>query len=65
MIKELVKEGYSESKTEAVRTALILYAVQLGLISKRKLRRDALNSVRDSGKEYSDAEITKMIDSAR
>lgn len=65
LLNELVEEGYSGSKTEAVRAALVAYALQLGLFSRKKLRDNALRAVRASGKSYSDAQIRRQIDSVR
>lgn len=65
LLNALVREGYSESKTEAVRTALILYAVQLGLVTKRQLHAEALKAVKASGRSYADAEIASRITAVR
>ena len=61
LLASLLREGYSESKTEAVRTALIFYAMQLGLLSRKELHQLSLKAVNDSGKSYSDEEIRKGI----
>lgn len=61
VVNELVKRGYSESKTEAIRAALVFYGMKLGLISSRQLHRKVLEEMRRSGKSYSDKEIKRQL----
>ena len=65
LLDEIIKMGYSESKTEAVRAALIVYATRLGLVSKRKLHQNVLDAMRKSGKRYTPEEVMKHIEEAR
>ena len=59
-LNELVSRGYSGSKTEAVRAALIRYALEVGLISGRNLFRKTAERV--SRKGYTETEIQSQID---
>lgn len=61
VVDELVKRGYSESKTEVIRTSLVFYGMQLGLISPKRLHRKVLERMEKSGKKYSDKEIEKQL----
>jgi len=63
VVDELIRRGYSESKTEAIRTSLILYGMQLGLISSKTMHKRVLEKMRSSRKKYSDEEIKKQIKS--
>ena len=65
LLDTLLKEGYSASKTEAVRTALIFYAMEMGLLSSKQLHRLALKAVSESGKKHTDEEIRACIQDAR
>ncbi|MBN2251159.1 MAG: hypothetical protein JW724_03695 [Candidatus Altiarchaeota archaeon] len=61
VVDELVNRGYSESKTEAIRTSLVFYGMQLGLISSKRLHRKVLKTMKESGKKYSDEEIQEQL----
>lgn len=61
IVDELIYRGYSESKTEAIRTSLIFYGMQLGLISPKMMHKRVFERMRASGKKYSDEEIKKQI----
>ncbi|MEM2918163.1 MAG: hypothetical protein QXY62_01505 [Candidatus Altiarchaeota archaeon] len=61
VVNELVKRGYSESKTEAIRTSLVFYGIQLGLISPKRLHKKVLEKMEKSGKSYTDKEIEKQL----
>ena len=61
VVDELVSRGYSESKTEAIRTSLVFYGLQLGLISPKRLHKKVLEKMRKSGKSYSDQEIKEQL----
>lgn len=65
LVNELMDKGYSESKTELFRTALIFYAVQLGIISPKMLHKKVLEEIKKTGKKYSDKEIEEQIKSIR
>lgn len=65
LVDELMKKGYSESKTELFRTALIFYAMQLGIISPNFLYKSIVKEIEKTGKRFSDREIQKQIDSIR
>jgi Arc/MetJ-type ribon-helix-helix transcriptional regulator len=41
LVNGLVSRGYSESKTEAIRTSLAFYGMHLGLIGREKLKTKA------------------------
>jgi len=61
LVDELMRRGYSESKTELVRTSLITYGMQLGLFPPKKLHKRVLSKMKASGKKYSDREIREQI----
>ncbi|MFZ2455072.1 MAG: hypothetical protein WAX07_01160 [Candidatus Altiarchaeia archaeon] len=61
VVDELVSRGYSESKTEAIRTSLVFYGMQLGLITPKKLHKKVLGDIKKSGKKYSDKEIEAQL----
>ncbi len=61
LVDELIRRGYSESKTEAVRTSLVFYGMQLGLISSKRLHKKVLERIEESGKRYGDEEIKRQI----
>ncbi len=63
VVDELVSRGYSESKTEAIRTSLAFYGMHLGLISPKKLHKKVLAKMKNSGKRYSDEEINEQLKS--
>lgn len=63
VVNEIVRRGYSESKTEAIRASLIFYGMELGLISSRMMHKRALEKMRASGKRYGDEEIKNQIKS--
>ncbi|MFH0713450.1 MAG: hypothetical protein V1722_02610 [Candidatus Micrarchaeota archaeon] len=63
VLNKLVNQGYCGSKTEAVRTALISYALKLGVISPNELFRKTAERV--SKKGYTDDEIKAQIASIR
>ena len=61
IVDELVSRGYSESKTEAIRTSLVFYGMQLGLISPKRLHRKVLGKMKKSGKKYTDEDIKEQL----
>ena len=61
VMEDLVRRGYSGSKTELVRTALLFYAMQLGFLAPKALHRNVLKRIAASGKKYSDKEIREQI----
>lgn len=61
LVDELIRRGYSESKTEAVRTSLVFYGMQLGLISSKRLHKKVFEGIEESGKRYGDEEIKRQI----
>lgn len=61
VVNELIHRGYSESKQDLVRTAIIFYATQLGLVSPKSLHKNILRKIKLSGKKYSDEEIKHQI----
>ncbi len=63
VLNELVERGYCGSKTEAVRAALLSYALKLGVISPNELFRKTAERIRKRG--YSDDEIKKQINSIK
>ena len=60
ILNQLVNRGYSGSKTEAVRTALISYALKLGLLNGSELFDRTAKRV--SAKGYNDEEVQAQID---
>lgn len=61
LVNDIIKKGYSESKGDLVRNSIILYALKLGLISPKALRRDATEKIKASGIRYSDKEIREQL----
>lgn len=61
VVDELVRRGYSESKTEAIRTSLVFYGMHLGLMKPKMLHEKALDKVKKSGKKYTDEEIKAQL----
>lgn len=59
ILKELVDRGYCASKTEALRTALIRYGLEMGLIPHRQMLKRIQDQV--SKKGYTEEEIKAQI----
>ncbi|MDO8554532.1 MAG: hypothetical protein Q7S22_07020 [Candidatus Micrarchaeota archaeon] len=62
ILEKILKKGYSESKTEVMRTALLFYASKLGLISRKKLHKDVIEEIRKSGKTYTPEQVMKQLE---
>ena len=62
IINKLIEMGYTTSKNEAIRTALIFYAMRLGLITPEKLYKKSKAVVKASKFKYSDNDIKKQIE---
>lgn len=62
-LNNLVARGYCASKTEAVRAAIIRYALEMGLLSGSQLF--ARTAKRVSAKGYTDEEIQRQIDAVK
>ena len=65
ILEKVVKKGYSESKTEAVRMGLILLGIQLGLTSKESLLDESLGKMKSKGYHYTEDEIMKQLEEIR
>ncbi|MEK6954654.1 MAG: hypothetical protein AABX01_06595 [Candidatus Micrarchaeota archaeon] len=65
LLKEMIDLGYCESKTEAVRTALLRYGMELGLVNGTKMLEDVQEAIKKSGKKYSEEEVGRHIEAAR
>ncbi len=63
MLEQLVKNGYCASKTEAVRAAVIRYALEMGLLSGSQLF--ARTAKRINARGYTDEEIQRQIDAVK
>jgi hypothetical protein len=61
LLNEIVKKGYSGSKNEAIRTSLIFYGMQLGLISPEMLHKKIRSQISKKGISYSENEVKKQI----
>jgi Arc/MetJ-type ribon-helix-helix transcriptional regulator len=61
VLNEMVKKGYSGSKNEAIRTSLIFYAMQLGLISPEMLHKRIKSQIIKKGIRYSEDEVIQQI----
>jgi len=65
ILDEMVKKGYSASKNEAIRTSLVFYALQLGLISPSEIHKNIKSLVKSSGIRYSENEVKKQLKAIR
>ena len=63
ILNKIVSEGYCASKTEAVRAALLHYALEFGIVSKKALFKEIQKQVSSRG--YSEEEIEKQIASIK
>ncbi len=63
VLKKIVDSGYSASKTEAVRAALIHYGLELGLISANELFKKTAKRV--SARGYSEEDIKAQLSAIR
>ena len=61
ILNKLVEEGFSGSKNEAIRTSLIFYAMQLGLISPKGLHKKIKSDIAKTKIKYSEEEVQKQI----
>ena len=61
LLNEIVKKGYSGSKNEAIRTSIIFYGMQLGLISPEMLHTKIRSQISKKGISYSENEVKKQI----
>lgn len=62
LVNDIIKRGYSESKGDLVRSSIIFYAMKLGLISPKTLRKEAMDKIKASGIKYTNEEIRKQIE---
>ncbi len=61
LVNELMDKGYSESKTELIRTSLVFYGMKLGLFSPKRSHKNVLRSIKRSGKRYTDEQVGQQI----
>lgn len=65
LLQEMLDKGFVESKTEAVRQALIYYASDIGLMSSKPLLEKSLKTYKSLGKNYTENEVGRQIESVR
>ena len=65
LMERLIKKGYAESKEDLIRTSLVFYGMQLGLLSPNTLHRNVLRKIRMSGRHYTDEQIKEQIKKIR
>ncbi len=61
ILNEIVEKGFSGSKNEAIRTSLIFYAIQLGLISPKMLHKRIKTEISKTGVTYTENEVKRQI----